>query len=100
MDYEALKPIGTAALFGLTWAYYKYRSNILDPTKVAPDKFEPKKAAWTVVLAVFISIFYMLIGKEIDMTGLEVQIGIVAGFTTAYVEPGIKAVIRWYQDRK
>jgi hypothetical protein len=100
VDYESLKPIGTAAIVGLTWAYYKYRSNILDPTKETPEKFEPVKAGWTVVLAVVISIFYTLIGQEIDMAGLDVQIGVAAGFTASYVEPGIKAVIRWYEDRK
>lgn len=99
-DIETLKPIGTAAFIGLNWAYYKYRSNILDPTKETPEKFEPVKAAWTVVLAVVISIFYTLIGQEIDMAGLDVQIGIAAGFTTSFVEPGIKAVIRWYKDQK
>jgi hypothetical protein len=100
LDIETLKPIGTAALVGLTWAYYKYKSNVLDPTKPTPEKFELVKAAWTVVLAVVISIFYTLIGQDIDMAGLDVQIGIVAGFTTAFVEPGIKAVIRWIGDQK
>jgi len=98
MDYETIKPVGTAAFVGLTWAYYKYRSNILDPTKPTPEGFDPKQAGWTVLLAVLISIFYTLIGKEIDMSELDVQIGIVAGFTTAFIEPGIKAVIRWYKS--
>jgi len=97
MDYQTIQPIVTAAGLGLAWAYYKYRSDILDPTKESPDKFEPVKACYTVLLAVIISICYTLAGKELDITGLDAYVGIAAGLTAPYIQPGINAFIRRYK---
>jgi len=100
MDYETIKPLLSAAGVGLMYAWIKYRSNILDPTKETPEKFEVPKAASTVILAVVISIFYALIGQTLDIDGLTVQMGVFAGVSTAVIEPFLKAAWRWYKDQK
>lgn len=100
IDASIVEPFIAAAGVGLTYSWYKYRANILDPTKETPEKFEWEKAASTTVLAVIICVVFQALGATLDIAGVETYIGVFAGLSTGTIEPGIKAVIRWYQDQK
>jgi len=100
MDYyQAAQPAIAAVIVGLTYAWVKYRSNILDPTKPTPEGFDWTKAGYTVLLAIIISIVYTLMGNPLDVTGLEQQMALYGGLTY-FLEPPIQALIRWFGDLK
>ena len=98
VDFESVIPIvktvAIAGGVGLSWAWTKYSSNILDPSKPTPEKFEWPKAISTTVLAVGISIVFTLAGNALDVSGIDTYIGIFAGLSTSYIEPVVKAIWR------
>lgn len=99
MDFTFLYPYIAAAALAFGWAWSRYRSDILDPSKPTPDKFVWQKAATSVVIALGVSIFFTASGKALDITGLDTQMGIVAGIATPYVQPIIMAVWRWAEEK-
>ena len=96
---QTLQPFIAAAIVGLTYSWYKYRSNILDPTKQNPERFEWTTALSTTILSVFICVVFQFIGITLDSTGLDTQMGVFAGLATGTIEPGIKAAIRWVEEK-
>ena len=99
-DASIIEPFIAAAGVGLSYSWYKYRANILDPTKETPEKFEWTKAASTTILAVIICVVFQALGATLGVADLDPYIGLFAGLSTGTIEPGIKAVIRWFQDQK
>lgn len=100
IDASIVEPFIAAAGVGLSYSWYKYRANILDPTKETPEKFEWTKAASTTILAVIVCVVFQALGTSLDVTGVETYIGVFAGLSTGTIEPGINAVIRWLGDQK
>jgi len=94
----AAQPFVAAAIAGLGYSWTKYRSNILDPTKPTPEKFEWERAASTTILAVIICVVFQAIGTTLDVSGLDTQMGVFAGLATGTIEPGIKAIARWIKE--
>lgn len=83
-----------AAFLGYAYAYGKYWSKILDPSKVTPEKFEWSMALSTTLVAIIISVVFKIAGTELNMTGLDIYMGMASGIITGYVNPMIMAVYR------
>ena len=94
MDYLTIQPFIQAAGIGFAYAWAKYRSNILDPTKPTPEKFEWPKAISTTILAVIICIVFTAAGNALDVTELDMYMGLFAGLATGSIEPVVKAIFR------
>jgi hypothetical protein len=88
------KPYISAAFLGLTFAWMKYRSDILDPSKPTPLKFDWEKASITAFIAMVVAVAFQTIGTTLNLTELEAYYGFAAGLMTPFVQPPIKAVYR------